>query len=218
VLIYDADEQEGTRVQLDFQRCKRVQLCADGSFAGGWRCDHTADCADSSDEAGCADEDYSTLPPSRSDGDQYGASLWPSSLALISWCGVRCALQPCDLDWDFPMRCLFLSRNIEGATDAGRLEANPSAVHGKAVLELGCGLATVSLAALKLGAAVVVATDGSLPTVENADYNVRSNHPGVAASNSSTASTTTQRFAALPLGWGDAVSAQSHVIRVRCVD
>eukprot|EP01047_Picozoa_sp_COSAG01_P028522 COSAG01_NODE_1918_length_8905_cov_2.532591_5_plen_129_part_00 len=34
---------------------------------------------------------------------------------------VRRPLRPatCCFDWDFPMRRLFLSRNIEGATDAG---------------------------------------------------------------------------------------------------
>ena len=33
------------------------------------------------------------------------------------------SVAPCNpvvFDWDFPMRRLFLSRNIEGATDAGR--------------------------------------------------------------------------------------------------
>jgi CRP-like cAMP-binding protein len=35
---------------------------------------------------------------------------------------VRRPLRPatCRFDWDFPMRRVFLSRNIEGATDAGR--------------------------------------------------------------------------------------------------
>jgi hypothetical protein len=40
---------------------------------------------------------------------------------------VRRPLRPatCRFDWDFPMRRVFLSRNIEGATDAGRAAARP---------------------------------------------------------------------------------------------
>jgi hypothetical protein len=39
------------------------------------------------------------------------------------WCGVRCALHPVVLDWDFPRKRLFLSRNIEGATARVRMAA-----------------------------------------------------------------------------------------------
>eukprot|EP01047_Picozoa_sp_COSAG01_P047917 COSAG01_NODE_4621_length_4872_cov_3.265451_7_plen_167_part_00 len=52
--------------------------------------------------------------------------LWrtPSAAAAAEWagCGVRCALQPVDLTGNFPMGRVFLSRNIEGAADAGREE------------------------------------------------------------------------------------------------
>ena len=55
------------------------------------------------------------------------------------------------------------------------LERYPDMVRGKTVLELGCGLGLASLAALKLGARLVYATDGSVTTVELASHNVLSN-------------------------------------------
>jgi hypothetical protein len=39
-------------------------------------------------------------------------------------CGGRCALLCGRLDWDFPRKRLFLSRNIEGATGAGRADVD----------------------------------------------------------------------------------------------
>ena len=43
------------------------------------------------------------------------------------------------------------------------------------MLELGAGLGVSSLAAVKLGAAMVVATDGSLESAETLQYNLRRN-------------------------------------------
>ena len=70
-------------VTIDFSRCKRIQLCANGAFSGGYRCDETQDCEDGSDEVGCTAQDYSTTP--QLSGDQHGSSLWPSTLALVKW-------------------------------------------------------------------------------------------------------------------------------------
>jgi predicted nicotinamide N-methyase len=77
------------------------------------------------------------------------------------------------------------------------LEAHPEEVRGKTVLELGCGLGLVSLAAVKLGASLVVATDGSLLTTELAQHNMKRNLPEALA-----------RAQATQLLWGDAENAE----------
>jgi hypothetical protein len=46
-------------------------------------------------------------------------------------CGVRCALHPVVFDWDFPMRRLFLLRNIETQRTRPVVDAG-AAVHGAA--------------------------------------------------------------------------------------
>ena len=51
-------------------------------------------------------------------GSAYNLILTSGPIFVV----VRRPLRPAayDFDWDFPMRRLFLSRNIEGVTDAGR--------------------------------------------------------------------------------------------------
>eukprot|EP01049_Picozoa_sp_SAG25_P008920 SAG25_NODE_841_length_5118_cov_6.634389_3_plen_126_part_00 len=80
---------------------------------------------------GVADPELLTIPIEVVEfyGNLWGASkkndtddtmvFFPTQ-ALETW-QVQRPLRPatCGFDWDFPLRCLFLSRNIEGATDVG---------------------------------------------------------------------------------------------------
>ena len=54
-------------------------------------------------------------------------------------------------------------------------QANPSALEGKTVLELGCGTALASIAAAKLGAAAVLATDANPEVLQLAARNIARN-------------------------------------------
>ncbi|KAF0689322.1 Aste57867_19218 [Aphanomyces stellatus] len=58
------------------------------------------------------------------------------------------------------------------------LGTNPSLVHGRRVLELGCGTGLVSIVAAHAGASHVVATDGDDQVVHLAQHNIDSNHVG----------------------------------------
>ena len=58
-------------------------------------------------------------------------------------------------------------------------QLDPSILSDRTVLELGCGTAVASIAALKLGAHRVIATDGNLEVVELAQANLKKNGVGV---------------------------------------
>eukprot|EP01048_Picozoa_sp_COSAG05_P025741 COSAG05_NODE_6693_length_919_cov_1.954878_1_plen_182_part_01 len=122
-------------VTVDFHVCKDIQRCADGKWAGGQHCDTVPDCADSSDERGCQVDDKSS------------AAAAAELAAGTSRRGGDGHGQ-----WIWPASMAL----------AGWLEAHPHMVKNKSVLELGCGLGLGSMAAWKLGALRVVATDGNL--------------------------------------------------------
>ena len=62
-----------------------------------------------------------------------------------------------------------------GAALADYLAANPAAVDGKLVLELGCGTGLCGLVASRLGAKAVLLTDGVDPVLERAQRNIEAN-------------------------------------------
>eukprot|EP00283_Hemiselmis_rufescens_P012924 CAMPEP_0173456500 /NCGR_PEP_ID=MMETSP1357-20121228/56126_1 /TAXON_ID=77926 /ORGANISM="Hemiselmis rufescens, Strain PCC563" /LENGTH=220 /DNA_ID=CAMNT_0014423729 /DNA_START=35 /DNA_END=697 /DNA_ORIENTATION=+ len=80
------------------------------------------------------------------------------------------------------------------------LAANKQLIHRKRVLEVGAGLALVSVAAGMFGAESVTATDYSTSVLDLAQNNMEANIPDMAVSGNATA---------MPLLWGSEEAAQS---------